>query len=103
MKISILPKSALGWWSVGLLAAMILVAVVDTLLLKLSVVENQPGSVSLMILGAAFGILDIGILVTGILSIVKRKQGSILVLLVLALALFLWAFLPGFWIPNWGS
>ena len=99
MKISILPKSALGWWSVGLIAAFILVFGVA----GLAGLKLQSGSVGLMTFGAVVGILDIGAIVTGILSIVKRKQGSILVFLVLALALFFWAFLPGFWIPSWGQ
>ena len=99
MNITILPKSRLGWWSVGLIAAFILVFVVA----GMAGLKLQVGSVGIMTFGAALAILDIGTIVTGILSIIKSKERSILVFLVLTLSLFFWFFLPGFWIPGWGQ
>ena len=101
MRISILPKSTLGKWSVGLAAAFILVAVVDGLLVYLAVVEHPTGSVSLMILGTVVAILVIGAIVTGLISIIKSKERSILVFLVVIAGFFVSLFLPGFWIPSW--
>jgi hypothetical protein len=97
MRITILPKTPLGWWSVGLTATFILVFGVA----GMAGLELQSGSVGLMTFGAVLGILDIGAIVTGLISIIKTKERSVLVFLVLALSLFFWVFLPGFWIPSW--
>ncbi len=78
MRISILPKTPLGRWSVGLAAAFILVGVLVGLLAYLAGLELQSGSFGLMILAAAIGVLGIGSLVTGLLSITKSKERSIL-------------------------
>ena len=78
MRISIRPKSLLGRWSVGLAAAFILLLVLSGVLTGLGGVG--PGPVG-PIVGVAFGISGIAALVTGLISMIKSKERSILVYL----------------------
>ena len=82
MRISILPKNALGWWSVGLAAAMFLSSWVNVEIWhKYSNValNNTLNVVVIGIAAAAF--------VIGVISIAKRKQGAILVFVSTAIGL----------------
>ena len=99
VRISILPKSPLARWSVGLAAAVILLIVLNIILQDR--VHFETGSVGLTILGTAFGIFGIGSLVTGLISITKSRERSILVFLALVVVLVILIILPGFWIPGW--
>ncbi len=77
------PKTFLGKWSVGLAAACIVLLVLLVVLvggLGLRVVK--PGSLGAWMLGSAFVISDIAALVTGLVSIIKTKERSILTFLV---------------------
>lgn len=85
---SILPKTSLGRWSVCLAAVIVLLSVLTPVLVYRSGLELEPGSVGLMALAAAFGISGVGALVTGLISIIKSKERSILVFLALAVGLF---------------
>ncbi|MBN1190401.1 MAG: hypothetical protein JXA46_11660, partial [Dehalococcoidales bacterium] len=79
MQVIVLPKTSLGRWSVGLAAACLVLLVLLVVLvggLGLGVVK--PGSLGAFILGFAFGISDIAALVTGLVSIIKTKERSIL-------------------------
>ena len=75
MRISILPKNALGWWSVGLGIAVVF--------LSLGVNVEIWHKYSSVALSNTLNVVVIGIaaiaFVTGLGSIVKRKQGAILV------------------------
>jgi len=76
MRISILPKSLLGWWSIGLVVANILFFVLSQVILGPGPDYNMPLAYTLTIVlagiaGAAF--------VTGLVSIIKRKERSIIV------------------------
>jgi hypothetical protein len=94
MRISVLPKTSLGRWSVGLAAAFILVGILVGLLAYLAGLELQSGSVGLMILAASMGVLGITAFVTGLLSIIKTKERSILVFVaVVGVGLFTLMFL----------
>ena len=86
MRISILPKTSLGRWSVGLAAACFLPPLVQWLagLESHSVVDPVA-----LIVTVALGILGIGSFVTGLISIIKRKERSILVFLAVIVALFI--------------
>jgi hypothetical protein len=86
VRISILPKTSLGRWSVGLAAAVILVVVLNILLQHS--VDFEPGSVALRIFFVALCISGIGSLVTGLISIIKSKERSILTFLTLVVGLF---------------
>jgi len=90
VRISILPKTSLGRWSVGLAAAIILVAGLLFVLVYPAELELGlgPSSVGLTILAVAYGISGIGAVVTGHISIVKSKEWSILVFLAVVIGLF---------------
>ena len=84
MRISILPKTSLGRWSVGLAAAFVLLFAVMTLE---GGSEVGPGPV-LLIIAAAFGISGIGSFVTGLINMIKSKERSILVFLAVVVGFF---------------
>ena len=88
MRISILPKSSLGRWSVGLAAAIILLFVLLFVLAVLSGLEVGLVPLVDLILDDAFGTSGIGALVTGLISLIKSKERSILVSLVVVAGLF---------------
>jgi hypothetical protein len=90
--INIRPKSLLGKWSAGLAAAFILILVLSSVLMGLGGVG--PGPVG-PILGVAFGISGIAALVTGLMSIIRSKERSILVILAVAAGLFVLIFFLG--------
>lgn len=83
MRISILPKSPLGWWSVGLGVAVVFLSfgVSVEIWHKYSNValSNILNAVVIGIAAVAF--------VTGLGSIVKGKQGAVLVLVSTAIGL----------------
>jgi len=72
----ILPKSALGKWSVGLIAAIILIFILVPILEYRVGIDFGPKSVIRMILAAALGISSIGAVATGLIG-VRRKRGSV--------------------------
>jgi len=82
MRIDILPKTPLGWWSVGLVIALIVL---------FAVVPEVPGE-EITALGRALAIGFAGIsgaaFITGLVGIVKRRERSILVFLSTAIGLF---------------
>ena len=84
MRISVLPKSHLGWWSVGLCVAIFLFFGVGQLTLG-------PGPDYNVVLDHTITIvitsIAVAALVTGAVSIVKRKQGAILVFVSTAIGL----------------
>jgi hypothetical protein len=96
MRISILPKSFSGRWSVGLAAAFILLTILFAFLTRLG---GEPGPFALIfIANIAIGISFIAAFITGLISIVKSKERSILVFLAVlvgfgALLFFLGQFL----------
>ncbi len=92
MRISIRPKTPLGRWSVGLAAAFILLSVLSGVLTGLGGVG--PGLAG-PILGAAFGISGMTALITGLISITKSKERSVLVFLAVVIGLFVLIFLLG--------
>jgi hypothetical protein len=85
MRITILPKTPLGWWSVGL-------CVVSIALFALFVVILGPGPDYNMTLAYALTAIDAGIavaaFVTGLISIIKSKERSILVFVAMAIGLY---------------
>ena len=79
MRITILPKSSLGRWSVGLAASFILLSILFEVLTRLG---GEPGPFALIfIANVAIGISFIAALITGLISIIKRKERSVLVFL----------------------
>ena len=85
IRIGILPKSRLGRWSVGLAGAFVLVFLSVVVSNKLGIVNlGQAGS----ILGMTSGISGVIALVTGLFSVSKRGERSILVFLALLVGLY---------------
>lgn len=79
MGISILPKSSLGRWSVGLAAAFIVLSILFAVLTMLG---REPGPFALIfIMNIAIGISFIAALITGLISIIRGNERSILVYL----------------------
>jgi hypothetical protein len=92
MRISILPKTSLGRWSVGLAAAFILLLALCAVLTGLGGVG--PGPVG-PIVTVAFGISGITAFVTGLISMIKSGERSILVFLAVLVGLFTLIFFLG--------
>jgi hypothetical protein len=85
MRISILPKSPLGWWAVGLGVASIPFFALAEVILGPGPDYNMALAYTLTsvlagILGATF--------VTRLIGIIKRKERSVLVFVVMAISLF---------------
>jgi hypothetical protein len=82
-RISILPKSSLGRWSVGLAAAFILLLILFAVLTGMG---GEPGPfVLIFIVNVVIGISFLAAFIAGLISIIKSKERSILVLLAVAL------------------
>ena len=93
MRISILPVSSLGRWSVGLAAAFILLSILFAVLTRLS---GEPGPFALIfIANIVIGISFIAAFITGLISIIKSRERSILVFLAVAAGFFCLSFFPG--------
>ena len=84
MRVSILPKGALGWWSIGL-------AVASVAFMELAEGILGPGPDYNMTLAVILTIVCAAIagtaFTTGLISIIKRKQGAILVFISTAIGL----------------
>jgi len=96
VRITILPKSSLGRWSVGLAAAFILLSILFAVLTRLG---GEPGPFALIfIVNVVIGISFIAAFVTGLVSIIKSRERSIIVYLAMlvgfgALLFYLGSFL----------
>jgi hypothetical protein len=79
MWISILPKSSLGRWSVGLAAAFILFSILFMVLTRLG---GEPGPFALIFIAdIVIGISFMAAFITGLTSIIRSRERSILVYL----------------------
>jgi hypothetical protein len=88
VRISILPKTSLGRWSVGLAVAWILFFALSEVLVGFEVFgpeSNRAPAVALTIVVAGIGGAA---LVTGLISIIKSKERSILVFLTTAIGFY---------------
>jgi hypothetical protein len=84
MRLTILPKTHLGWWSVGLVTASILFFVLSEVILGLGPDYN-------MALAYALTIVIVGIaaaaFVTGLIGIRRSKEWPVLVFVAMAISL----------------
>jgi hypothetical protein len=85
VRISILPKTSLGRWSVGLVVTFILFFVLAEVILGPGPNYNMALAVALSIVAAGIGV---AIFVTGLISIIKSKERSILVFLTTAIGFY---------------
>ena len=90
MRISILPKTSWGWWSFGLVIAIILLfsGVLDQILALFGVIEVPTGSTLERNLSIGFAVISAASVVAGLIGIVKRRERSILVFLTTVIGLF---------------
>jgi len=96
MRITILPKKALGWWSVGLAILFIFFLVAPVFsVLRLGGVARQIGLSPGQLKGVVFLIAGISSLITGLISIIKSKERSILVFLAMLIGFVAVAFVLG--------
>jgi hypothetical protein len=95
VRIIILPKSHLGWWSVGLaILSLIFMSPIFGVLRLMSVARQisiSPGQIK----GIAFAILGIAAFVTGLIGIIRNKERSILVFLAMLMGLCALIFVLG--------
>jgi hypothetical protein len=85
MRITILPKTSLGWWSVGLCVVSILFFALFTILLGSGPDYNMPLAYALT---AVLTGISVAGFVTGLLGIMKRKERSIIVFVAMAISLY---------------
>jgi O-antigen/teichoic acid export membrane protein len=97
--LSVLPKTSLGIWSVGLTIAFILLFFLIGVLTGSDPFGFNP------ILAVVFKIVFVGvpvaILVTGLISMIKRKERSIVVLV--SMVVGLWFLIAGLWLGMGGD
>lgn len=85
MRITILPKTGLGWWSVGLAVAFILFFIFVLFFGPKG--EEPTWQVALTL--AAWGTLAAAAFVTGLIDMIRSKECSIFVILIIELGVFL--------------
>ena len=85
MRISILPKSVLGWWSVGLVIASLILFVLSVVILGPGPDYNMPLAYTLtsILTGIA-----VAAFVTGLITIIRSGERSILVFVAMAIGLY---------------
>jgi len=76
VRISILPKTSLGKWSIGLVAAIIITFILVPILVHQIGIDFEPKSLKLIMVAAVLTILSIGSIVTGSIG-VRGKRGFI--------------------------
>jgi hypothetical protein len=96
MGISVLPKTTLGKWSVGLAIAFILSFFLAEVFYGYNPDSNQVPDVILAIIGVGIGGAAF---ITGLISVIKQKERSILVFIAMAIT-FWWGLIRavGQWI-----
>jgi uncharacterized protein YacL len=93
--ISFLPKTSLGKWSVGLAIALILVLVLVGILTAGFTFGPGFNPVLAVVLKIILAGMPGAVFVTGLISMIKRKERSIIVLV--SIALGFWFMIGGVW------
>ena len=87
--ISILPGSSLGWWSVGLAVAFFLALVAVSVLPGDDVLDSESNQALALVLKIVFIAMSGASFVAGLVSLIKRKESSVLVLVGMLITLWL--------------
>jgi hypothetical protein len=88
MRISILPKTSLGWWSVGLGVAWILFFALSEVLTGFEVLGPAFNPVLAVALTIVLAGIAVAAFITGLISIIKSEERSILVFVAMAIGLY---------------
>jgi hypothetical protein len=80
MAISVLPGSSLGWWSVGLAVAFVLALVAVTMLPGDDLLDAESNQTLASVLKVIFIVVSGASFVAGLVSLIKRKELSVLVM-----------------------
>jgi hypothetical protein len=89
MSISVLPGSSLGWWSVGLAVAFVLALVAVTVLPGDDLLDADSNQALASVLKVIFIVMSGASFVAGFISLIKRKELSVLVLVGMLVTLWL--------------
>jgi hypothetical protein len=89
MTISILPGSSLGWWSVGLAIAFVLALVAVTVLPGDDLLDADSNQALALVLKIIFIVVSGASFVAGLVSLIKRRESSVLVLVGMLMTLWL--------------
>ncbi len=85
MRIITLPKSPLGWWSVGLVVASFIFLVLFQVILGPGPDYNMTLAYSLTAVTAG---VAVAAFVTGLISVIKNKERSILVFVAMVISFY---------------
>ena len=85
MRISILPKSLMGWWSAGLVIASLVFFVLFDVILGPGPDYNMALAYALTIVIAG---VSAAVFATGLIGIIRSKERSILVFVAMAISLY---------------
>lgn len=89
MGISILPRSSLGWWSVGLAVSFLLVLVSVSGLLGDDLLDSEGSQALALVLKIVFVAVSGTSFAAGLISLIKRKESSLLVVVGMLITLWL--------------
>jgi hypothetical protein len=89
MAISVLPGSSLGWWSVGLAVAFVLALVAVTMLPEDDLLDAESNQALASVLKVIFIVVSGASFVAGLVSLIKRKELSVLVMVGMLATLWL--------------
>jgi hypothetical protein len=96
MKISVLPKSSMGKWSVGLAIALVLFYVLAEVLYGFEVFGTGAQKTFGNILGIVGVCISGGAFASGLTSLIKSRERSVLVFITMAIGVYsLFGFITG--------
>lgn len=90
-----LPKTRLGWWSVGLAAAFVLYLFGLIIGVSALEAENLPG------IGSFMFVVTLAAAATGLMAVLRRGERSILVVFPVVIGLFVLFFEIGEFLDKW--
>lgn len=85
MKITILPKTHFGWWSIGLVLISILFFIASEIILGPGPDYNMGLA---YVLTAIVEVIAVAAFITGLISIIREKERSILVFVAVVVSIY---------------
>jgi len=97
-----MPSTKLGWWSVGLMAAFVVLFIMDATVFMPSTVVMPWRQAVLRFYGIAMMTCEAAAGIVGLIAVVRRHERSWLVWLTMLAGLWLIVFMLGeFLVPHW--